>query len=557
MANRDARKRTVSVRTRLSASHWCSIGAVAVLGLAAALAHTQGQLDDADISGAMQRRLQFFDDLLITKPCCKIPIGEKLPRATYNLAPIGEKCLVFVHVIVIGYMLLGLNTVCDVYFTGSLDVMVEKWNVKPDVAGATFMAAGGSAPELFTSIIGATITTNDVGFSTIVGSAVFNVLFVIGACGLFALKPIKLTWWPLFRDCSFYIIGLTMLALFSRSPYPFGYIEWWEALVLFLLYIAYCVMMYFNENVEAKFKGMLSNLFGESKKKTASNKVAPEVEVEETEDKNRLRDAGDATESPPTEVKGFMDQEESTEPAKVKAAAPEEAPPETKIEPVEQPEDVEEAEEEEDGIEEMMIKPEGLMAQIMWYMSLPIYGPLYYLTPKPESMFLVTFSVSLAWIAFYSFFLVYCVEVLGEVIGIPVVVMGFTLLAAGTSIPDLVSSVAVARAGEGDMAVSSSIGSNIFDILVGLPIPWMLKILVVDPIAGKGTPPIPIAGFIVFYVLVLLFMVFMVIVSIHLIGWKLHKCLGLAMGILYVMFLATALSVEFLAVNYDLSFLKF
>jgi len=25
------------------------------------------------------------------------------------------------------------------------------------------------------------------------------------------------------------------------------------------------------------------------------------------------------------------------------------------------------------------------------------------------------------------------------------------------------------------MAVSSSIGSNIFDILVGLPIPWLLK----------------------------------------------------------------------------------
>ena len=52
-------------------------------------------------------------------------------------------------------------------------MMVDKWKDKPDVAGDTFMAAGGSAPELFTSLIGACITENDVSFGTIVGSAVF------------------------------------------------------------------------------------------------------------------------------------------------------------------------------------------------------------------------------------------------------------------------------------------------------------------------------------------------------------------------------------------------
>ena len=58
-------------------------------------------------------------------------------------------------------------------------------------------------------------------------------------------------------------------------------------------------------------------------------------------------------------------------------------------------------------------------------------------------------------------------------------VMGLTVLAAGTSVPDLLSSVIVARMGaEGDMAVSSYIGSNIFDILVGLPLPWLIFALV-------------------------------------------------------------------------------
>jgi len=45
--------------------------------------------------------------------------------------------------------------------------------------------------------------------------------------------------------------------------------------------------------------------------------------------------------------------------------------------------------------------------------------------------------------------------------------MGLTFLAAGTSIPDLITSVIVAKKGFGDMAVSSSVGSNIFDVTIG------------------------------------------------------------------------------------------
>ena len=55
----------------------------------------------------------------------------------------------------------------------------------------------------------------------------------------------------------------------------------------------------------------------------------------------------------------------------------------------------------------------------------------------------------------------------GETLDIPNEIMGLTILAAGTSIPDLITSVIVAKKGFGDMAVSSSVGSNIFDITVG------------------------------------------------------------------------------------------
>merc|ERR1719409_1540703 len=58
---------------------------------------------------------------------------------------------------------------------------------------------------------------------------------------------------------------------------------------------------------------------------------------------------------------------------------------------------------------------------------------------------------------------------------IPDFIMGVIFLAAGTSVPDALGSIAVARQGEGDMAVANCLGSNVFDILLGLGLPWLLS----------------------------------------------------------------------------------
>ena len=52
------------------------------------------------------------------------------------------------------YMFCALAIVCDEFFVPALEVIIDKLQITEDVAGATLMAAGGSAPELFTSIIG-------------------------------------------------------------------------------------------------------------------------------------------------------------------------------------------------------------------------------------------------------------------------------------------------------------------------------------------------------------------------------------------------------------------
>ncbi|CAE7676280.1 Nckx30C, partial [Symbiodinium pilosum] len=87
---------------------------------------------------------------------------------------------------------------------------------------------------------------------------------------------------------------------------------------------------------------------------------------------------------------------------------------------------------------------------------------------------------------------------------------------------------------------SSSVGSNIFDILVGLPIPWMIKIALND-VNYQVTIKSP---FLAFHTILLLFMVVAVVLSIHCLGWKLNRMLGFCMAILYVAFLGIALSVE-------------
>ncbi|XP_064435957.1 sodium/potassium/calcium exchanger 2 [Mirounga angustirostris] len=175
------------------------------------------------------------------------------PRDIFSLEE-RRKGAIVLHVIGMIYMFIALAIVCDEFFVPSLTVITEKLGISDDVAGATFMAAGGSAPELFTSLIGVFIAHSNVGIGTIVGSAVFNILFVIGMCALFSREILNLTWWPLFRDVSFYIIDLIMLIIFFLD----NVIMWWESLLLLTAYFGYVVFMKFNVQVERWVKQMIN-----------------------------------------------------------------------------------------------------------------------------------------------------------------------------------------------------------------------------------------------------------------------------------------------------------
>lgn len=204
------------------------------------------------------------------------------------------------------------------------------------------------------------------------------------------------------------------------------------------------------------------------------------------------------------------------------------------------------AEDEEPEDDSLWDIPESGFGKFLWAFGLPVNFLLWITIPdckqeRFKKFFVATFILSLVWIAAFSYFMVWWASTLGFALDIPAPVMGLTILAGGTSIPDALSSVIVARNGFGDMAVSSSIGSNIFDINVGLPFPWLLKTALVSP----GEPvAIQSCGMGILSVS-LLVMVLFVVLSIKFSGWRLNMKLGGVMFVLYLVFVAESLIIEY------------
>nr|XP_032621935.1 sodium/potassium/calcium exchanger 1 isoform X6 [Chelonoidis abingdonii] len=205
----------------------------------------------------------------------------------------------------------------------------------------------------------------------------------------------------------------------------------------------------------------------------------------------------------------------------------------------------EDEDEEEENDEPLSLKwPETWRKQAIYLFLLPIVFPLWLTVPdvrnpRSRNFFAITFLGAIVWIAAFSYIMVWWAHQVGETIGISEEIMGLTILAAGTSIPDLITSVIVARKGLGDMAVSSSVGSNIFDITVGLPVPWFLYSVC------NGLSPVAVSSNGLFCAIVLLFiMLLFVIISIALSKWKMNKLLGLTMFALYFVFLIISVMLE-------------
>lgn len=87
----------------------------------------------------------------------------------------------------------------------------------------------------------------------------------------------------------------------------------------------------------------------------------------------------------------------------------------------------------------------------------------------------------LAFLIISSRMLVWGAVKIAHGLGINDLVIGLTVVAVGTSLPELASSVVAARKGEHDIALGNIIGSNLFNTLVVVGIAGLIKPLAVQP----------------------------------------------------------------------------
>ncbi|KAK1904874.1 Sodium/potassium/calcium exchanger 3 [Dissostichus eleginoides] len=377
---------------------------------------------------------------------------------------------VLLHVLCAMYMFYALAIVCDVYFVPSLEKISENLQLSQD---------------LFTSLIGVFITKGDVGVGTIVGSAVFNILVIIGLCGIFAGQPITLSWWPLFRDAFFYILSILVLILVIYDEK----VMWWETIILMSMYGVYIIIMNWVERrcsrggqpcLSSLRRGAAVGSFGDCDNDMVPLK--PDSCVAAGQDPGVVM---------VDELLNLHPHQLSFSEASLRLLITPHFPPFTRLGMAgrmviserqrliqARGGSVEGGASGEEGLgangawgrengaategdrqplegergKETEGEREGVCLRLRWLLSWPLSVLLYFTIPdcslpRWERWYLLSFLSSTLWIALYSYLMVWMMTIISNTLGIPEVLMGITFLAAGTSVPDCLASLIVARQG--------------------------------------------------------------------------------------------------------------
>ena len=593
-------------------------------------------------------------------------------HTTHGLKPFWEECefesgrlgpfFAVIYFFLVIIVFLGLALVCDDYFVPSLEALSNMLNLSEDVAGATLMAAGSSAPELFTSLA-ATGVTSDVGIGTIVGSAVFNILIIISLSALFSGQKLamQLDWKPLTRDCIFYAFSIIMFITFSWD----GQFTIYEAILMLLLYVSYIALMFVNKWVMLAM-AWLANCITEipafcrriKDRKKVSNQTPFESEENATQMQAVLNNVAKVAEHVTIQMKisstsisdslkeyqskrntkrkfthhstnffhahnetrGSVIRRHGSHTSIIQASKEHhKSDSKTNIKHVHthDPATAQNGDEMiqmdvirvktagetavqsaydnvqddvnssimdntlNDGEDELESLPpiiegppsfkqareNGLKGWFMYVLRWIIYIPsvpfsvvFAYTIPNSHYhrewyMIIGGFVMSIIWIGILSFITVILVGRSGCILGINHFTMGLVIVASGTSIPDAISSLLVARDGYGDMAISNAIGSNIFDLDLGLGLPFLVGIILnrFQPIQlytyPEGVTNIPLLPHPKFGFLLLLIL-FAIVIGFAATKFKLRKILGFIFILMYLLFVAYAMIQEFVCNGY-------
>ncbi len=93
--------------------------------------------------------------------------------------------------------------------------LARRAGISPLVVGVTLVAFLTSAPEFSVSVLGAISGQDDIAASNLVGSNIFNVLFVLGLCAL--IRPLSVAQQLVFREVPIMIGVSVLLWLFAAN----------------------------------------------------------------------------------------------------------------------------------------------------------------------------------------------------------------------------------------------------------------------------------------------------------------------------------------------------
>jgi K+-dependent Na+/Ca+ exchanger-like protein len=281
-----------------------------------------------------------------------------------------------------------MSEIIDKHFIKSLDNIASWLKMPESVAGATLLAFGTSAPEISTALFALFLAgaSPALGVGTIVGSAIFQILVVIGFAAV--VKTSFLNWKPVIRDSAFYALSILLLILFMAD----GQFTVTEATILVVGYLFYLFVLF-----------LWTKLVVEEKNEPA----LPDATKKEATDSNQA-----------------------------------------------------------------LSHLKKLWRTTMWPIN--FLFDLIPNTEKNKQWTLPVFLLSLAIIGYACYWLVLAGESLAVSLGIPTAIIALTILAGGSSIPEMISSAIVARQGRGDMAIANAVGSNIFDIQMSLGLPLLI-----------------------------------------------------------------------------------
>ena len=162
------------------------------------------------------------------------------------------------------YSFVAVAIIADEHLVCSLETLCVRWNVREDVAGASFMAFGSAAPEIIINAISTLKTVlasgregggeagedTSLGIGAIIGSGMIAFSFIPGCCGLSATRPLELKRRPLGRDILAYSLALILLFLAISD----GKVEAGESAVMLCVYVAYLLIVIFASSIREKYR---------------------------------------------------------------------------------------------------------------------------------------------------------------------------------------------------------------------------------------------------------------------------------------------------------------